>query len=127
MDHMLKLVLMVVLIVLVAFLAPLLLQLYRTAKAVQALAESAQVDLRRISQEIHEARLQMDRVAGLAEQSLALPSAMGALAASFTRSAASFLDEKGTPWVSLLVTALKFGLDFLRRPREETAAKEVEK
>jgi hypothetical protein len=127
MGHMLEYVLVLVLVVLGAFLVPLLVQLYRTAKAVQALAESAKDDLRSISLEIHEARLQMDRVAGLAERSLEFPAAASALAATLTRSATSFLDEKAFPWVSLLVTALKFGLDFLRRPHEEAASKEMEK
>lgn len=127
MDHMLQFVLVLVLVVLGAFLVPLLLQLYRTAKAVQALAESAREDLREISHEIHEARLQMERVAALAEKSLEFPVAASSLAANLTRSLGSFLDPDANPWVTALMTGLKIGLDFLRRPSTDAATKEMEK
>ena len=127
MDRILQIILALVVVVLGACLVPLLLQLYRTAKALQILAESAQQDLRRISSEIHEARLQMERVAALAERSLEFPATLSSLAAAFARPLGTFLEGNTAPWLTGLVTLLKIGLDLLRRPREAAASKEMEK
>jgi len=103
---------------------PLLLQLRRTATAVQALAESAKEDLAQISRDVHQARLEMEKVAGLVERSLAFPSVASTLAASLVRSAGTLLDGRASVWMEALVTVLKMGMQYFKRPSAAEAGKE---
>jgi hypothetical protein len=120
-----QILLAVLAVALVAFLVPLILQLTRTARSVQVLAESAREDLNRIAGDVHEVRQGLDQVVSLVERSLELPAVAGALAATVVRSFTSLLDRRPAPWVDALVTAVKFGIDFLKRPREAAPAKET--
>jgi hypothetical protein len=121
MDRTLQFVLVLVVVVLAGFLVPLLMQLNRTAKAMQALAESAKEDLSKMSGDVHEVRLHIERLAALTERSLELPATASAMASSVIRSLAG----SSSLWTTALVTALKFGLDFFRRPREAAPCKEA--
>ena len=121
---MLHFILVLAVVVLAAFLIPLLIQLHRTAKAVEALAENARQDLASIAEDVHEARLQMEKVATLAEQTLAFPAAAGSLAASLTRSLGTLLTGTASPWMEAAVAALRLAIDYLRRPKEASQDKE---
>jgi len=123
-DHMLEIVLAVVALVLGACLVPLLLQMRRTAKAVQELAESARLDLNRIAQDVHQTCGQVDKVTALVEKSLEFPASASGLAAVLLRSLSALFGPTSAPWLEGLVTAVKMGLDFLRRPRRAAPAKE---
>jgi hypothetical protein len=125
METWLQIVVAVVVVAVGGCLVPLILQLRRTARSVEALAESARADLGRIAQDIHETRVGVDKVVGLVERSLEFPATAGALATTFVRSITSLLDGRPSLWVDALVTAVKFGIDFLRRPREAAPAKET--
>ncbi len=114
MDHMLQIVLAVVVLAVGAFLVPLIIQLNRTAKAIETLAESAREDLNHIAQDIHQVHLQLEKVAVLAEASLTFPATLSAIA----RSAVAMLGKGQSPWMDALVTAVKIGIDFFRRPRK---------
>lgn len=124
MDLLLKIVLVLVLLAVGACLVPLLLQLHRTAKAVQALAESAREDLGKIALDVHQTRLSLDKVTGLVEKSLEFPATAGSLGVALVRSLTSILDRGPSPWLEALVTAVKFGITFFKRP--SAAAKEKE-
>jgi len=124
-DKMLQVVLVLVVLILAGCLVPLLLQLYRTAKAVEALAQSAREDLRQIAQDVHETRLHLDKVTAMAEKSLEFPATAGGLATALFRSLTAILDRGPSPWIEALVTAVKIGITFLRRPH--AAATEEEK
>jgi predicted PurR-regulated permease PerM len=121
MDRGVQILIALLAIVLVASLVPLLLQLYRTAKALEALAASAQEDLRQIAQDVHQTRLQLERVGGLAEQGLQFPAAASSLAGALTR---SLTGPSVLPWIEAVVTGLKIALDFFLRHRKDAAPKE---
>ncbi len=122
MDHLLQIVLGSVAVLLGACLVPLLVQMYRTAKAMQELAESAREDLKRISGDIHQARLHLDKLAALTEQSLALPATASAVAARLLRTLTAALGRGSL--AEALVTAVKFVIDFFRRSRGAAPTKE---
>jgi hypothetical protein len=73
METWLQIVVAVVVVAVGGCLVPLILQLRRTARSVEALAESARADLGRIAQDIHETRVGVDKVVGLVERSLEFP------------------------------------------------------
>ena len=124
MDLLLKLLLALGIVILVGCLVPLLLQLRRTARAVEALAESARADLGRIATDIHQARIQLDNLSGLAEKALEFPANASPLAAAMVRGLTGLFDTRPSPWLEALVTAVKIGIDFLRRPRGAAPTKE---
>jgi len=125
MDKVLQFVLVVVLLVLTGFLVPLLLQLLRTAKAVEALAESAREDLRQIAHDVHQTRESLDRVTGLVERSLEFPATAGGLAVALVRSLTGLLDRGPSPWLEALLTAVKIGISFFKRPPGDATEKEM--
>ncbi len=124
MTLVLQITLALVLVAVGAALVPLLIQMRRTARAAEALAESARQDLRQISQDVHEARLQVDRIATLVEKGLEFPATAGSMATSLLRTVTASLDRGPSLWMDVIVTALKFGLDFIRRPRAAAPDKE---
>ena len=117
MGPVLQIVLVVLAVLLTAFLAPLLLQLYRTARAVQNLAESARLDLRQIAEDVHQGRLQLEKVSGLVEKSLEFPATASSMAAAAARTMGTLLGGKAPVWVQALVTVLKLVLDYFGRPQ----------
>ncbi|BDU74886.1 hypothetical protein [Mesoterricola silvestris] len=125
MDRMLQFVLALVVLVLAGCLVPLLLQLYRTAKAVEDLAQSAREDLKQIAQDIHHTRASLDRVTGLVEKSLEFPATAGGLAVALVRSLTGLLDRGPSPWLEALLTAVKIGISFFTRPSADATEKET--
>jgi hypothetical protein len=122
----LQVVLAVVVLLLCGFLVPLLLQLRRTAAAVQLLAESAREDLRTITADVHHIRERADGLADLASASLELPIGIGRVLSGTARTLSSFLESDGSSWLSALLTGLRFAMNLFRRPRR-TASKEAAK
>jgi hypothetical protein len=125
MEHSLQIVLALVVIVLGACLVPLLLQLYRTAKALETLAESARTDLGQIAQDVHHTRLALDRVTGIVERSLEFPASASAIGVGLMRSVAAFLERGPSPLMEALVTAVKIGIHFFRRAPAAAPEKEA--
>lgn len=70
MNVLLQITLIAVLIALAAGLVPLLMQLRRTAHAMEILLASSRRDLDQITQDVHEVRLRMDALAGSLQGSL---------------------------------------------------------
>ncbi|BDU78754.1 hypothetical protein [Mesoterricola sediminis] len=124
MDHALQIVLTVVITVVAAFLVSLILQLQKTAQAVQALAESLRVDARQITEDVHQVRLQVDRTAALVERTLEGPATAGLMASSALRGVMGLFGRGAGSLVEGLVTALRIGLDFIRRRRRAAHRKE---
>ena len=124
MERVLQIVAVAVLVILAGFLVPLLLQLYRTARAVEALAKSAQEDLKQMAQDIHLAGLQMEKVADLAQKSLEFPATASAMGARLLDALSGPLGRSWSPWLEALVTAVKIGLDYFLRPRKAAPAEE---
>lgn len=114
MDYTLQLVLCFLAVALVAFLVPLILQLKASARSVQLLADSAREDLRQMAHDVHQARLQVERVAVMVEKGLDFPATASAIGSRLIRTLAG----SSSLWLTGLVTAIKLGLDFLRRPTE---------
>ena len=117
----LSVVLGIVLMVLCAFLVALILQLRRTAKAVQDLAEGARADIHQVAEDIHQMRNQVDQVAGLAERSLGLPAALGSLAGAIP----ALLGRGASPWLEAVLAVARMVMEYLKRP--SPAAPEQEK
>jgi len=124
MDHALQITLTLVAVVLAAFLISLILQLQRTAHSVQLLADSLREDVRQITQDVHQVRLQVDRTAALVERMMEAPAAAGMMASTALRGVFGLLGRGGGALVEGLVTALRIGLDFVKRRRRAASQKE---
>jgi len=112
----------IVLVVLCAFLVALILQLRRTAMAVQALAEGARADIHQVAEDIHQMRIQVDQVAGLAERSLSLPVALGNLAGAIP----ALLGRGASPWLETILAVARMVMNYLKRPHPAAPVKEEE-
>jgi hypothetical protein len=125
----LQVILAIVLVGVGVCLVPLLLQLRRTAAAVQQLAESARSDLRQVADDVHHLRGRADELADLAAASLELPlglgKGLGRILAGVGQGLEGFLARDGAPWLSALLTGLKFVISFIRRPRKAGGPKEA--
>ena len=119
----LQIILAIVLVAVGACLVPLLLQLRRTAASVQVLAESARVDLRRISDDVHHLRDRADGLADLAMASLEWPMGLGRIVSGAVTALESILG-RGGPWMGALLTGLRFALNLIRRPKNTAEPKE---
>ena len=64
MNSVLIVTLIAVLVVLTAAVVPLLIQLRRTALAVERFAESATLDLKRVAEDVHATRVQVEGLVG---------------------------------------------------------------
>lgn len=124
MNPTLQIILTIVLTAVAAFLISLILQLQRTAHSVQLLAESLREDARQVTTDIHEVRLQVDRTAALVERTLAGPANAGMMAGSALQGVLGLLGRGSGALVEGLVTALRIGLDFVRRRRRAASRKE---
>jgi hypothetical protein len=120
----LQVILAIVLVAVCACLVPLLLQLRRTAAAVEQLAESARADLRQVAADVHHLRSRADELADLASASLELPLGIGRILSGTAKAVETFLVQGGLPWMSALLSGLKFVLQFIRR-RKGAEAKEA--
>ena len=116
----LQIIIAVVLVVLCAVLVPLLLQLQRTARSVQCLAESAQRDLNEIAGDLHQVRTRMDQLADLAASSMALPATLGELMVSLSRSLPDLLGRQTSGWIGIALAGLKFFMgSFMKAKAKE--------
>jgi len=121
----LQIILAVVLVVLGALLVPLLLQLRRTAVAMEHLAVSAREDLGQIAADVHHLRARADELADLLSDTLELPASLGRICASAARTVEGFLGRRGPGWLGALLTGLRFALNLVRRRREGAPSKEA--
>lgn len=121
----LQVIIAIVLVVLCGALVPLLLQLRRTAAAVEVLADSARADLGQITADIHHVRVRADDLVDMAAASLAGPASLGQFAVGAVNAVESLLGKGGVGWLGPLLTGLRWVLKFLRRPKEGAEAKEA--
>lgn len=101
-----------------AALIPFLLQVRRTAAAVERLATSATRDLKQMAEDIHEARMRVDEVAQLARHSLEHPSTLTKVVAGLLGGASFFLGRRGgaPDFFETLLTGLRSALNLFHRP-----------
>jgi uncharacterized membrane protein len=121
----LQVLLAIVLVALCACLVPLLLQLRRTAAAVQQLAESARTDLHQVAADVHHLRERADALAELAAVSMQLPLGLSRIVAGTAQAIETLLVKGGIPWISAVVAGLKFVINFFRRPAPAAETKEA--
>ena len=115
MAPMLQIIIAAVLVALCACLVPLLLQLRRTARAVEKFADSARQDLSGMAGDVHQVRQRVDQVADLAAAGLALPGSLGEWLARAVFKLPDLMERKSSGWLSLLMTGLQVALQvFLR-------------
>ena len=126
MSWWLQVILALVLLVVGGFLVQLLLQLRRTAAAVQALAESARKDLDLITADVHHLRARVDGLADLADRMPRIahqPRPHGRHRHPRLRN----VPEPAHPGLGgALLTGFKIALKFLRRPKKGAASEEAE-
>ena len=121
----LQVILAIVLVGVGVCLVPLLLQLRRTAAAVQQLAESARGDLRQVADDVHHLRSRADELADMAASSMELPLGLGRVLAGVGQGLEGFLARDTAPWLSALLTGLKFVISFIRRSHKADGPKEA--
>lgn len=126
MTPLLQIVIALVLLVLCGVLVPLLLQLRRTARSVQELAESARQDLNVIATDLHHVRGRLDQLADLAASSMALPATLGDLMGSLSRSIPDLLGRQASGWIGIVIAGLKFAMDQFLRPKQRRPEPEPE-
>ena len=105
---------------------PLLLQLRRTAAAVQHLADSARQDLQQIAADVHHIRATGPtawRTWPTASLELPLRHRPDGFRTAQDRGAS--WAGRNLPWMGALLTGLKFVLNLFRRPRNRAATKEA--
>jgi hypothetical protein len=120
----LQIILAIVLVAVGGCLVPLLLQLRRTAASVQQLADSARQDLRQITEDVHHIRTRADGLADLAEAGLNWHVRIGNLASGALGAVEAVLGQAG-PWISALLTGLRFAINLLRRPKKPAEPEET--
>jgi len=117
----LQVIIAIVLVVLCGALVPLLLQLRRTAAAVEGLAQSARADLG----QIHHLRIRADGLVDLATSSLEGAVSLGRFTSGAVHAVEALLGKGGLGWLSPLLTGVKFVVNFLRRPKRRADSKEA--
>jgi hypothetical protein len=111
----LQIILTAVLVVVGGCLVALLLQLRRTATAMERLAESAREDIHLIAGDVHKISVQTDALAEKMNTVLELPTTLGRMTTGVLLNLEA-ATEKGIPsWLSILLTGLKFTINLLRR------------
>ncbi|WP_005033060.1 DUF948 domain-containing protein [Holophaga foetida] len=125
MTLVLQIILALALVVLVGFLVPLLIQLRRTAQATEELVRSAQQDVSRMAEDVHQIRLQTDEVMGMARATLELPCALSQMVSGLVHAVPALFGKKegGFGVLELLVAGFQAAASFIRRP---AAAEEKE-
>jgi hypothetical protein len=111
----LQIITAVVLLALGACLVPLLLQLRRTAAAVEALALSAREDLRQIAADVHQVRRRAEGLADLATEALSMPAKASGFLSNLTRGLPSLLGKGRFTLAGALLTGVRFALHWFRR------------
>lgn len=125
MTLVLQIILALAVVVLVGFMVPLLLQLRRTAQATEALARSVQGDVNRMAEDIHQIKVQVDEVTGMARGVLELPCALSQMVSGLVHAVPSLFGRKegGLSSLEMLVAGFQAAASFIRRP---AAAEEKE-
>jgi len=121
----LQVIIAIVLVVLCGALVPLLLQLRRTAAAVEGLAQSARADLGQITADIHHLRIRADGLVDLATSSLEGAVSLGRFTSGAVHAVEALLGKGGLGWLSPLLTGARFVVNFLRRPKRRADSKEA--
>ena len=121
----LQIILALILALLCGFLVPLLIQVRRTAAAVERLAEGARQDLQQMAADVHHLRERADVLADLAESSMQLPLGIGRIISGIAKTLEAFLGRADLPWFASLLTGVKFVLNLIRRPRKGAETKEA--
>ncbi len=121
----LQIILAVVLLAVSACLIPVLLQLLRTARSVELLAESARVDLQQITADVHHLRERADGLADLAAANLEMPLGVGRVMTGALQGLQAVLGGSGFSWASILLTGVKYFMNMIRRPKKPAATKEA--
>ena len=121
----LQIILAIVLALLCWFLVPLLLQLRRTAAAVERLAEGARQDLHQIAGDVHHLRNRADDLADMAAASLELPIGVSRIFSGVAKTVEAFLGRGELPWFSAVMAGMKFVMNLIRRPRSKAGTKEA--
>jgi len=126
MTLVLQIILALAVVVLVGFLVPLLLQLRRTAQATEELARSVQRDVGRMSEDVHQMRVHVDDVTGMAKDALELPCALSQMISGLMRTVPALFGKKegGLGVLELLLAGFQAAASFIRRP-EAAEAKEA--
>lgn len=129
MSTALEVVIAVVLVALGAALIPLLLQLRRTAQAVEQFARSAEADLKQVAEDVHATRMRVEKLADLATQGLEHPGPLGQAIFGIVAAMPAFFQgrPKQNSLAEILVTGLRTALSFLRglsRPAQQEAPHE---
>jgi len=120
MAQMLQIITAAVLVALCVCLVPLLLQLKRTAVALERLADSAREDLGGIARDVHEVRRRLDGLADLAAAGMALPVSLGESLARLFQCLPDALERRTSGWLGLVIAGLKLVLGAFLRPKEPT-------
>jgi hypothetical protein len=121
----LQVVLALILGLLCWFLVPLLLQLRRTAAAVERLAEGARQDLHQMAADVHHLRGRADELADMATASLELPIGISRIASGLARTVEAFLGKADLPWISALMAGIKWAMNLIRRPGKKSETEEA--
>lgn len=107
--------------VITAFLVPFLLQVRRTAAAVERLADSATRDLGRMAEDIHQTRMRVEEVSELARHSLEHPATLTKVLAGVIGGMSYFFRRPGgnSEFLESLLTGLRSALNLFHRPKTE--------
>lgn len=108
--------------VITAFLIPFLLQVRRTAAAMERLANSASRDLGQIAEDIHQTRLRMEEVSQLARHSLEHPATLTKVVAGVIGGLSFLFRRPGgsSDFLESLLTGLRSALNLFHRPKTES-------
>ncbi len=120
MTPILQVVLAVVLVVLCACLVPLLLQLRKTAAAIQGLAESARTDLSAIAADVHQVSVRVDELADLAATGLEGPAHLGAALSNLAQALPGVLLGATSRWMDVALAVAKVAMAAWTRRKEKT-------
>lgn len=103
------------------FLVMLMVQARRTAASIERLAASAEQDLRRAADDVHEIRLRVEEITQLAKNTFELPSMVSLVVAGIVQGLPSLLGRR-TPsnsFLETLLTGAQTALHLFRRRRAE--------
>nr|WP_320132756.1 DUF948 domain-containing protein [uncultured Holophaga sp.] len=115
----LEIILALAVIVLVGFLVPLLLQLRRTAQAMEDLARTARNDLDHMTQDVHCIRLQTEEMAKVVGETLELPRTLSRTLTGLVQSIPAMFGrrEGGSGRLELLLAGFQAAASLFRRRR----------
>lgn len=117
MSMLLQVVIALAVTTLTATLVPLFLQLRRTARSVETLAEQAGRDLSQVAEDLHATRIRVEGLADLAQRGLEHPGPLGQVIFGLVGALPALLrpsSQEGTNFIALFVTALRSALSFFR-------------